>query len=198
MTDESLKRVLREADAAAGDGPRVGDDLARRVRSLDARRRNVRFRFNVAAAAVIAVGSSLLFSESPRLSSRAGPEPTTERNAIAELERLDREADSCLAVVLRTQEILGQRERLRTATKRCEVLEARGLAIPDVVLDARREVDTAARTVVAQADRMCRKMDLCGAAVVRYQWVIDLFPDSRWATVARQRIDEIKQKGELS
>jgi outer membrane protein assembly factor BamD (BamD/ComL family) len=45
---------------------------------------------------------------------------------------------------------------------------------------------------------MCRDMKLCDAAVVKYQRVVDLFPDTPWATVARQRLEEIKQKGEIS
>ena len=52
--------------------------------------------------------------------------------------------------------------------------------------------------IVSQADRMGRELDLCQSAAVRYRRVVELFPDSRWATVARQRLSELENKGDLS
>lgn len=200
MEGDPLKRILQEADAAAGTPPHVPEDLARRVPELAVRRRRVRFGLSAAAALALAVGATSLLWEPAGL-----PEPRNGFEAPvvlkpgdrpdvadlrAEIERLGREADWRLAVARRTQEILEQ-------MRRAEALRQQE-PVPDPVAAARREVDRAAYVLVRQADRMCREMDLCDSAVVKYRRVVELFPDTPWATVARQRLGEIEKKGEIS
>jgi len=198
MSDEPLKRILQEADAAAGPPPELPADLARRVRRLAARRRQVRFGLGVAAAIVLAVGMMSLWSQAPTPSRPGGdsrsvqrPEPLDVASIRAEIEALRREADVRLAVAQRTQEILEQMRRAEAVTKRPQ-------ALPDPVADARRQLDKAAYTLVFQADRMCRELDLCDSAAIKYQRVVELFPDTPWAVVARQRLSEIEKKGDIS
>jgi hypothetical protein len=198
VSDDPLKRILQQADVAAGDPPEVAGDLARRVRALAARRRRVSFGLSVAAAVALAAGMTFLVSRAPTSSERgAGPgivqsgqAPPDLAEIRAEIERLGREAEMRLAVARRTRELLEQTERSRALKRQHDY--------PDPVARARREVDRAAFVLVSQADRMCRDLDLCDSAAVKYQRVVDLFPETPWATVARQRLDEIKPKGDVS
>ena len=198
MSSDPLKQLLRRADALAGNPPEMPGDLAQRVRTLAVRRRRVRVSINAAAAIVLAVGMTLLWSQaSTPLRSANEPlvvETEPARPGVeeirAEIERLHREADMRLAVVRRTQEILEEMRRFEELKKHPP--------LPDAVANARREVDKAAYVLVSQADRMCRKLDLCDSAAVKYRRVVDLFPDSRWATVARQRLSDLETKGDVS
>ncbi len=198
MGNDPLKKLLQQADALAGSPPAMPGDLVERVRRLAVGRRRVRVGINAAAAILLAVGITLLWSQAstplrpasePQVVDSGPPQPDVE--AIkAEIERLHREADIRLAVVRRTQEILEEMRRFEELKKQP--------ALPDAVANARREVDKAAYVLVSQADRMCRKLDLCDSAAVKYRRVVDLFPDSRWATVARQRLSELETKGDVS
>lgn len=197
--NDSLKRTLQEADAAAGSPPELPVDLAQRVQRLAVRRRRMRFGLSAAAALVLAAGTTALWTQapSPSRSDRAPqtvrhePQPLDVEATRLEIERLRREADTRLAVVQRTQGILEQYRR--TAASRKQTPAA------DPIADARREVEKAACVLVYQADRMCREMSLCDSAVVKYQRVVELFPDTVGAAVARERLDKIKQKkGDVS
>lgn len=198
MSDDPLKRILQEADAAADQPPPMSTDLARRVRRLAERRRRLSFGLNAAAALVLAVGMTLLWS-SPRIPPRPVPgvhlvgqqqEQLEAERMQAEITRLRREAASRLAVARRTRELMARSGRARGSKLAAEV--------PDPMANVRREVERTAYLLVWQADRMCRQQNLCDLAVGKYRRVVELFPDTPWATVARQRLDEIRQKGELS
>jgi hypothetical protein len=154
--------------------------------------------FSAVAAMVLAVGMTLLWSQTPnliqspsepQLAETQQPKPTLER-LQAEIDQLRRDADTRLAVVRRTEEILEE-------MKRFEALQRQPLR-PDAVANARREMDQAAYVLVSQADRMCRELDLCESAAVKYRRVVALFPESCWATVARQRLNELEQRGDVS
>ena len=173
-------------------------DQAQRLRTLAVRRRRVRVSINAAAAIVLAVGITVLWSQTSTLPKAVNEPPVVDAEPPqpdiaeikAEIERLRRDADMRLALVHRTQEILEEMKRFEELKKQPP--------LPDAVANTRREVDKAAYTLVYQADRMCRELDLCDSAVVKYQRVVDLFPDSRWATVARQRLSELETKGDVS
>lgn len=198
MSDDPLRQILQQADAAAGDPPEIAGDLAHRVRTLAARRRRVSFGLSAAAAVVLAAGMTFLLSRTPTSSERGAGPGIVQSGQVqpglveirTEIERLGREAEIRLAVARRMQELLEQMERSKTRKRQHDY--------PDPVARARREVDRAAFVLVSQADRMCRDLDLCDSAAVKYQRVVDLFPETPWATVARQRLDEIKPKGDVS
>lgn len=198
VSGDRLKELLQQADALAGDPPRMPGDLAQRVRRLAGRRRRVQVSINAAAAILLAVGITLLWSQAS-----TPLRPTTEPQVVearpaqpdaaalrAEIDRLGREADIRLAVVRRTQEILEEMRRF-------DELET-SPPVPDAVAGVRREVDQAAYVLVRQADRMCHEFDLCDSAAVKYRRVVDLFPDSCWAAVARQRLSDLESKGDVS
>ena len=199
MRDDPLKKLLQQADAMAGGPSEMPGDLARRVRVLAARRQRVRVGISAAAAAIVlVVGMTLLWPQGATLPPPGSEPPVAQAEQLqpdiaqikTEIERLRREADTRLAVVQRTQEILEEMKRLEELKKHPP--------LPDAVANARREVDQAAYTLVSVADRMCRELDLCDSAAVKYRRVVELFPDTRWAVVARQRLSELDRKGDVS
>jgi hypothetical protein len=202
VQEDPLSRILKQADADLGGPSPLPDDLARRVRLRAARRRSQRVAggLAVAAAIVLAIGASVMLSRRPALPAFQGggdrrithaeplePDP---RGVRAELARLGAEAEWRAAVARRTEEILAQMRRAESLKRESDS--------SDPLARLRRQVDQAAFTLVAHADRMCREQNLCRSAVVKYQRVITLFPDTPWAKVARQRLQEIEKKGELS
>jgi len=207
MSDDALRDILKRADATAEAPPKMPADLAARVRRRAARRSRTRVMGGCVAAAVVVLATGVtayFWSASDTNIPNRDPAANAVVNADseqyadsdmaairAELDALRREADARLAVARRTREILGRMEKADAASETEE-------EVPDAVANARREVDRAAYTLVVQADRMCREMKLCDSAMVKYERVIRLFPETRWATVAKDRLNEIRQKGELS
>jgi hypothetical protein len=198
MSADWLKQVLQQADAMAGGPPEMSGNLAWRVRLRATRRRRVRVGFSAAAVIVLAAGATWLWpraSTSPQMPDEsrivdARPPQADAKQLRAELERLRREADTRLAVFHREEEILEEMRHFDELSKQPP--------LPDAVANVRREADQAAYVIVRQADRMCRELDLCQSAEVRYRRVVELFPDSRWAAVARQRLSELENKGDVS
>ena len=215
MNEDHLKKMLQDADERAGT-PTVPTDLAARIRRHAARRRGRLVGGLSAAAAVILVGFCLwkwqeIVKTQPsdidhdnvfvkvnggghEVISEQGTEPQAVRTASAvltEIERLNREAEFQTALV---------REVTRSICTESQLIANREkiAALPDAVANARREADEAAYVMVAHADRMCRELHACASAAERYRWVTEYFPDSCWATVARQRLAELKEKGEIS
>jgi len=199
MNDEQLRQLLKTADGLAGQPPDMPEDLAQRVRLRAQRRRRVRAGYSVAAAVVLAVGMTWVWARAP-----AAP-ATAQRPAVVlrpfdyrsaetietEIEGLRREAELRLAVARRTQEIL--EELRRTDALKRQQPEP----IPDPVAEVRQQADKAAYTLVSQADRMCRELDLCASAAQKLERVMQLFPDSPWAVVARQRLEDMKKGGDV-
>jgi hypothetical protein len=198
MSADRLRQILQQADATAGAAPEMPGDLAQRVRVRASRRRRVRVGLGAAAVLVLAVGATWFWprrSTTPRSSDQSRsvvaepPEPDVAQLKV-ELERLRRDAEMRLAVIHRTEEILEE-------LKHFDALRNQPPP-PDAVANTRRQVDHAAYVLVSQADRMCRELNLCDSAAVRYRRVVDLFPESRWAVVARQRLSELESKGDVS
>jgi outer membrane protein assembly factor BamD (BamD/ComL family) len=75
---------------------------------------------------------------------------------------------------------------------RLDELEAQLASIPDPLEEMQKQVDKTAFILVYQADRQYRELNQTDSAVENYKRVIELFPDNRWAKVARQRLSEIK------
>jgi hypothetical protein len=76
-----------------------------------------------------------------------------------------------------------RRERLARARERLAEAGA------DPVM---RERERAALALLDHADRLRRDLKQADAALATYRRTIELFPDTRWAHVARQRIDQLK------
>ncbi|MBU0638961.1 MAG: hypothetical protein KKB50_08865 [Planctomycetes bacterium] len=200
MTKEELQQLLREADHASGPPPLLPENLAQRVRARAARRQplNAVGAAAVAAAILLALGLPLLQRQATTPPSAGTPpavathelSPTEVARIREEISELRREADLRLAVLRRTQESEAQFRRAREMRQRPMP--------PDAVALARKEIARAAFVIVQQADRMQRTPNQREPAIAKYRQVAELFPQTAWAAVARQRLERINaNEGEV-
>lgn len=184
MNGDSLHDLLNRTDAAATPSAVVADDLAGRVRHIAKRRRRVRSAAAVGALVVLGLMTTILvWPKSPRHQAeiaQSAPDPVRLR---AELTALRAEADARLAVV----EIVLDREEKRQQTEKLR----RVLNRPDALERVHREQDRAALILFCQADRIFKDPNRRQAAAAEYRELVELFPHSQWAAVARQRLQVI-------
>lgn len=184
MNDDTIKDLLRQADRAAGTRsapPGLADLVRRRMR----RQRVVTTKRYVAAAAAIIVitsGAILILSRSKPPGRSAPVDEFTKLRT--EIEQLRAEADTRMAII--EQMLARQSRKERLARLEWE------LARPDPVEQVRLELERTACIMVYQANRMYQELDLPESAVKSYRQVIELFPETHWAKVARQRLTKIE------
>ncbi len=187
MTEEEIKKLLREADKTAGGIAPVRVNLSA-IRRRAGRRNMIILVAPLASAAVLMVALSIL-----ALMFRTA-EPTPEQEKIALLEtqikQLQARTDAALGLI---QEVL-EEERKQS---RLDELQAQLASIPDPLEEVQNQVDKTAFVLVYQADRLYRELNQTDSAVENYNRVIALFPENRWAKVARQRLSEIENKKNL-
>jgi hypothetical protein len=183
MPVDRLQELLRRADADAGPVPRLPAGLARRVMSR-ARRAQERTALagSVVAALLLAIGvMTFLRTTAP---SGFGSGEAVERRLTADVAGLQREADSRATVARRFAE-------LRTRDERLAALQAEA-ARPDAVQRAEQEVDQTAFVLLQQGDHLYRDLGLKEPAADSYRRTAQLFPETRWAGLARQRLTEME------
>jgi tetratricopeptide (TPR) repeat protein len=182
MTEEEIKKLLKRADETAGEFQPVRVNLSA-IHRRASRRRLVNIVWPVCAAAVLMIAFSIW-----SLTLRTAQ---TERDRIASLENQVKQLNARAEVAMNLiQEMLEQEKR----RQRLDELEARLASIPDPLEEIQRQVDKTAFILVYQADRMYRELNQTDSAIENYNRVIELFPDNRWAKVARQRLSEIENK----
>jgi len=184
MTENQIKKLLQEADKTAGGVAPVRVNLSA-IRRRAGRKNMIILVVPLAAAALIMVAlsiSTLMFRTA---------EPTREQEKIALLEtrikQLQARTDAALGLI---QEVLEEERRQR----RLDELQAQLASIPDPLEEVQNQVDKTAFILVYQADRLYRELNQTDSAVENYNRVIELFPENRWAKVARQRLSEIENK----
>jgi len=184
MPEDKIEELLHEADWTAGRPAEVRVDLSR-IRRRAHRRRYVSIVGPVATAAVLMVALGI-WSVTLTV-----PPPTPEQERIADLEnqvrQLQARTDAAMSLI---QEMLEQERR----RQRLDELEAELASIPDPFEEMQKQVDKTAFMLVYQADRLYRELNQTTSAVEAYNRVIRLFPENRWAQVARQRLKEIEDK----
>jgi hypothetical protein len=192
MASDPLGEWLRRADAAAGLPLPIQADLAERVRHQARRRRTTRAAAGAAAMVLLAVGAVWALwplIERPT-GNGAGPivAATAEQAEIARLQekvhRLQEEVQWRTAAIERTLTLETQQRRLAELRRRA--------AEPDALDRLDQQTDQTAFTIIYQADRMYKELGLEARAVEDYRRVIRLFPETRWAEVARKRLSEIE------
>lgn len=179
MNEEQIKTLLHKADNAAGR-PAFSRITAAEVRRRIHRRRISRIGVPLAAAAVVAVATALLIlsGEVQR------PEPQRIASLEEQVKQLQARTDATLQLV---QEVLESDRRQR----RLAALEAELASIPDPLQEIEQQVDKTAFLLIYQADRLYKELNQTESAVAAYKEVIQLFPDNRWAQVAKERLAEI-------
>ncbi len=180
MNDDKFEKLLKEADHSAGAPVPASVDLS------DLKRRAGRRRVALVAmppAAVVVIAACMVSLIPGR------PKADVERDRIAAIEdrikQLQASTDATLSLV---REILADEREQR----RLQQLEAELASIADPVEEIQQQVDKTAFILLYQADRLYRELDQTESAVDAYNRLIELFPNNRWAQVARQRLNEIR------
>ena len=181
MTTDPLAVRLRQADAAAPP-PRLRAALAETVRAR-ARARSRRRAAGAAALVTLAAGWSAwvtrdrapVASPVAQATSVTPAPPPAPADLRSEISRLRAESDARLAAVA--------------------MLRVRRASLPPSSIDAsstaRAEREKAALAMVDHADRLRRDLKQVDAALSAYRRTVELFPDTRWAAVARRRIEQL-------
>jgi hypothetical protein len=179
MTHDALADLLRDADAGAPPPPateRLAERVYRRARTRSRRRRVL------AAVAVLVCSAALLWSLPKPTPSSA---PTQEAVAIepAEIFRLRADAAMHLKVA---DAVLSHTQR-----------RARAAHLRDTPVTIESEREKAALAMLDHGDRLRRDLKQVDAALAAYRRTVELFPDTRWAAVARERIALLKPDAAL-
>jgi hypothetical protein len=200
METDRIQELLQQADEKAGD-PSLTANLADRTYQIYAQRRRITVALSTAAglilvAGIIYLGRGLLFSHQPSESQpiiAVNPEESKQyaqgeieqlRVEVAQLRAEAEVRTAILAEVLKRQE---QQDRIRTLER-----QVRGQSDP--LAEVNRLIERAALVTVYQADRKYNELDLKESAIADYRQVIKLYPETRWAERARQRLTEIETK----
>ena len=175
MTEDRLTELLRGADAAAPLPAVVG--LAGRVR----RQAHARVRRRQLAAAmvvVVSVGAALWVNRTHRRAEEPAPlaSAVSARVSPAVVARLRVEAE-IHSTVARALHARQARRRIQTPVTRPTIESER---------------DKAALAMLDHAERLRRDLKEVDAALAAYRRTIELFPGTRWAAVAKQRIEQLK------
>jgi hypothetical protein len=193
MTHDPLQHLLTRADALAGTPKATANDLAHRVR-VELHRRQVRTSIagaGVATAALLAIVLALSFRPTPP--KVANNIPTTTASPTVRHDGPTPPPQNEHLVALRSE--ADQREAVVNAVLAREA-QQRALARtpqPDPLAQIAAERDLGALALVRQADRRYRETDHPdpAAAATAYARVVELFPNTHAAAVARERLAAI-------
>jgi len=184
MTEDKIKNLLQQADKAAGGANPVKVNVTV-IRRRAGRKNMITMVAPFASAAVLMVALGILAFMFRTI------EPTEEQKKIALLEsrikQLQARTDAALSLI---QEVLEEEQRQH----RLDELHAKLASISDPLEEVQNQVDKTAFVLVYQADRLYRELNQTDSAVENYNRVIKLFPENRWAKVARQRLSEIERR----
>lgn len=184
MTEDKIKHLLRQADKAVGEATPFRVNVSA-IRRRAGRKNIINLVAPLATAAVLMVALSVLTV----MFRTAEPKPEQEKIAMLEnqIKQLQARTDAALSLI---QEVLDQERR----QSRLNELQAQLASIPDPLEEVRKQVDKTAFILVYQADRLYNELNQTDSAVENYNRVIELFPENRWAKVARQRLTEIEKR----
>ncbi len=184
MNTEEIRELLECADRAAGQ-PSYGPVSAAWVRRQVRRRRLKSIVVPVSAAAVLLVGLGIW-----GIATRTRTPAVQREERIASLEQqveqLQAQTQAALKLV---QDVLAQDRQ----QQRLDALEAELASIRDPREQMQEQADRTALTLLYQADRFYREMKQTQSAVETYEQVIRVFPQSRWADEARDRLARIRE-----
>ena len=160
MNEQALRQLLIDADAAAGSAPVVGGDLTAAVQRRFRRRRG-------AQAAGVSMMLCAILAIVPLI--RTNPQPSKQdqhlAQARAELSLMQAQANSQAATVNRLVQYQKSLDVRAAAARRFD----RGQPLSRL----QQQRESAARTLTQDGE---------------YRRVIELFPETNWASVARQRM----------
>ena len=161
-------------------GPGISANLAADVRRRANRRQTVNLAGRIAAVAVVVIALGIWSFTAKK---------TRDQQKLVTLEiqikQLQVQTDATLKFI---REVLDEERKQR----RLQELQAQLASYSDPLEEIQKQVDKTAFILVYHANRMYRELDQKASAIQAYNRVIELFPQSRWAEEARQRLSEIK------
>jgi len=183
MAEDTLINMLRKADELAGPPTDV------LVRASDLRRRVHRRRLTTATISLAGVIVVLFTTGTWRRGGQAErPLETLSITALqAQMKALQAKTEAALNLI---SEVLEQDRISRQMAQ--HQTELAGMM--DGMERARQQVDKTAFILLYQADQLYLHLNQANDAAQKYQQVIRLFPQSRSAQIAQQRLNEIKDK----
>jgi hypothetical protein len=184
MTEDVIKKILHEADQAAGPPAPVNINLSDIRRRAD-RRRIIHYAVPLSAAAMILIAFSIWNTAIKNTN------VTKEQEKVASLETQIKQLQaSTNAAINLIHEVLEEEKK----QSRLNALNAELASIPDPLEEIQKQVDKTAFILVYQANQLYRELNQTDSAVETYKLVIRLFPENRWAQVARERLTEIENR----
>ena len=193
MNDDSIAQLLRETDATSPPPPLAG--LASSVRHRAHTRARRRRSAAVAIIVLLPAAAALSWALRPTLpvpDKTLVLAPSTQSNPQllqAEATRLREEATVQAAVLSR----MAQRERRESVLRRRDQLASRAAFATGAT-----EREKAALILLDHGDRLRKELRQSDAALAAYRRAAELFPETKWAAVARQRIEEIKPRADAA
>ncbi len=183
MTENIIKDLLQEADKIAGVPEQASIDIG-----IIRRRARKRYLMRTIAPLIAAAAVIILTISVWTLSFRTA-KPVGDNDELARLQAqvkyLQARTDATLKLV---QEMLQKEQKQREL----EALQAQLESIGDPREEISQQVERTALILVFQADKMYRELGQKSSVMQAYSRVIELFPQSRWAKVARQRLVHIQ------
>lgn len=198
MVSDRIEELLQQTDERAGE-PRLTANLAERTYRAYARRRRVTVGLSTAAGLILVAGivymtRGIVFRGG---STESRQKVVAERNGSremvqGEIEQLRAEVAQLRAEAEFRTAILAEVLRVQKQQAKIRALERQVRSQTDPLAEVNRLVERAALVTVYQADRKYNELDLKESAIADYRQVIKLYPETRWAENARQRLAEIE------
>jgi hypothetical protein len=182
MTEDRIGNLLQQADQMAGSAAAPAN-LTAVVRRRARWRRTIRMAAPVGAA-VAALAAVGVWS----LATGTGKTAQDQERFVSietQLAQLQARTDATLKLI---QDVL---EKERQQRKLAE-LKAKLANIGDPLEEVQEQVEKTAFILVYQADRMYQQRNQRDSALATYNRVIELFPQTRSAQTARERLSEIR------
>ena len=196
MDEHRIEELLRGADAAAETPRDMPAELPGEIRRLAQRRRHARAirRTAIVVIGLAALAGSVLYTLPTRPGGDGRPKVVSHLDDAAmqaEIRRLDIEVETRMAIVDHMLRIERRQKRLSSLLRQ--------LDRPDPREQLHAQVERAAFILISQADRLDREEKSPHEAAEYYRRIVKLFPETRWARVAADRLQEIgtSDQGEL-
>jgi hypothetical protein len=185
MNEDKLKNLLFKADHDASEPLLIKVDISA-IRKQARRRQIYRIVYPAAAAAIVILSISIWNLSGSK--TEPAKKPILLANDFeTKIKQLQASTDETIQLI---QEISKQEQRQKNLSE----LEAELASIPDPIEQINEQLDRTAFILVYSADKMYKELNLTDSAVETYKRVIRLFPDNQWAQVARERLEEIKNR----
>lgn len=184
MTDDKLQSLLCDTDDSFAAVPPDTQKLIRSVRSRAVSRKYLKTTLSFAAAACLVIGFCLAlwtFNEDKQSLS-----PQQLAALQQDIKRLNATADVTLKLVT---EVIERQNRIENLQK----LNAQLASYGDPLQEIKDKIDKTAFVLVYNADRMYNELDQKDQAVESYKRVIEFFPDTSSAELARKKLSEIQK-----